>query len=147
MENIADIYELSPMQQGLLFHTLYAPDSGVYFNQFSCTLHGNLNVAAFQHAWQQVVEKHPILRTAFYWEELEKPLQVVHRQVEIPWQQHDWRNLSATKQQEQLAAFLKGDREQGFELNQAPLMRCTLIQLADDTYQFIWSHHHLLIDG
>ncbi|MBW4650218.1 MAG: amino acid adenylation domain-containing protein [Kastovskya adunca ATA6-11-RM4] len=147
MENIADIYELSPMQQGLLFHSLYAPDSGVYFNQFSCTIEGNLNVAAFQQAWQQVVERYPILRTAFYWEELEKPLQVVHRQVEIPWQQHDWRHLSATKQQEQLATFLKGDREQGFELNQAPLMRCILIQFTDDTYQFIWSHHHLLIDG
>jgi amino acid adenylation domain-containing protein len=147
VENIADIYELSPMQQGLLFHTLFAPDSGVYFNQLGCTVRGNLNVAAFQKAWQQVVERHPILRTGFYWEELDKPLQVVHRQVEIPWQQHDWRSLSASEQQEQLAAFLQADREQGFELNQAPLMRCILIQFIDDTYQFIWSHHHLLIDG
>jgi len=147
LENIADIYELSPTQQGLLFHTLYAPDSGVYFNQFSCTLRGNLNIAAFQQAWQQVAVRHPILRTAFYWEELEKPLQVVHQQVEIPWQQHDWRNLSVTEQQEQLATFLQKDREQGFALNQAPLMRCILIRFIDDAYRFIWSHHHLLIDG
>lgn len=133
------------MQQGLLFHTLYAPDSGVYFNQFSCTIGGNLDVAAFQQAWQQVVERHLILRTAFYWEELEKPLQVVHQQVEIPWQQHNWRGVSSTKQQ--LEAFLQADREQGFDLDRAPLMRFTLIELSKDIYRFIWSHHHLLLDG
>lgn len=66
MENIADIYELSPMQQGMLFHTLYAPKSGVYFEQRNCILHGKLNVTAFKQAWQQVVARHPVLRTSFY---------------------------------------------------------------------------------
>ena len=132
------------MQQGLLFHTLYAPDSGVYFNQFSCTLNGNLNVEALRQAWQQVVERHPILRTSFYWE-LDKPLQVVHQQVELPWQDYDWRGVSASEQQ--LEAFLQADRAQGFDLNQAPLMRFTLMRLNKDIYQFIWSHHHLLLDG
>jgi len=144
VENIADIYELSPMQQGLLFHTLYAPDSGVYFNQFCCTIRGNLNLAAFQQAWQQVVERHPILRTSFYWE-LDKPLQVVHQQVALPWQDYDWRGISATEQQ--LEVFLQQDRAQGFDLDRVPLMRFTLIRLSKDIYQFIWSHHHLLLDG
>jgi hypothetical protein len=94
INNIEDIYKLSPMQQGMLFHTLYAPDSEVYREQTSCSLKGNLNVFAFQQAWGQVVQRHPILRTAFYWEELSEPLQVVQRQVELSWEQHDWRGLS-----------------------------------------------------
>jgi len=57
-ENIEDIYELSPMQQGLLFDSLYAPDSGAYNLQLRCLLRGELNVEAFEHAWQRVVDRH-----------------------------------------------------------------------------------------
>ncbi|MEG4496904.1 amino acid adenylation domain-containing protein [Microcoleus sp. F10-C6] len=146
-ENIEDIYELSPMQHGLLFHTLAAPNSGVYFEQLSCTLQGNLDVAAFKSAWQKVVERHPILRTAFYWQDLDRPYQVVYRQVDLPIAQQDWRELSAIEQQERLEFFLQSDRDRGFELSQAPLMRLALIRLADDTYQFVRSHHHILLDG
>jgi NRPS condensation-like uncharacterized protein len=146
-ENIEDIYELSPMQHGLLFHTLAAPNSGVYFEQLSCTLQGNLDVAAFKRAWQKVVERHPILRTAFYWQDLDRPYQVVYRQVDLPIAQQDWRELSAIEQQQRLEVFLQSDRDRGFELSQAPLMRLALIQLADDTYQFVRSHHHILLDG
>ncbi|WP_460207482.1 amino acid adenylation domain-containing protein [Scytonema sp. NUACC21] len=147
IKNVEDIYSLSPMQEGMLFHTLYASNSGVYFEHLNCTLKGNLNVLAFQKAWQQVVERHPVLRTAFIWEGLDEPLQVVRQHISLPWEQHDWRSLSPVEQQEQLEAFLQADRERGFDLSQAPLMRLTLIQLASDAYQFIWSHHHLLLDG
>lgn len=150
MENIADIadiYELSPMQQGMLFHTIYAPNSGVYFEQLNCTLRGKLNILAFKQAWKQVVSRHTVFRTSFYWEEVDKPLQIVRSHVELPWEQYDWRHLTLSKQQLQLEAFLQADRDRGFELSQAPLMRCTLIQIAEDSYQFIWSHHHILMDG
>lgn len=146
-KNIEAAYPLSPMQHGMLFHTLYEPESGMYFEQLSCTLDGHLNVLAFQQAWQQVVERHPVLRTAFVWNKIEKPLQVVGRRVGLPWQQHDWRGLSAVDQQEKLEVFLKADREQGFQLSKAPLMRLTLIQMDESVYQFIYSFHHLLLDG
>jgi surfactin family lipopeptide synthetase C len=146
-KNIETAYPLSPMQQGMLFHTLYAPESGTYFQQLSCTLKGELNVGAFQQAWQQVVDRHPIWRTAFVWDNIEKPLQVVVRQAKVPCSQQDWRGLSSVEQQEQLQAFLRADRKQGFQLSKAPLMRIALIQMDEETYQFIWSHHHLLLDG
>ncbi|MBH8554252.1 amino acid adenylation domain-containing protein [Nostocaceae cyanobacterium CENA357] len=146
-ENIQDIYELSPMQQGLLFHTLAAPNSGVYFEQLSCTLNGNLNISAFVQAWQQVVDRHPILRTAFYWEGLEQPFQVVYQQVCVPFLELDWREISQHEQQSKLESFLGSDRLQGFNLSQAPLLRITLIKLTDDTYYFVRSHHHILLDG
>ena len=147
VDNLEDIYELSPMQQGMLFHTLYAPESGVYFEQFSWTLQGSVDVEALRQAWQQVIERHPVLRTAFYWEGLEKPYQVVYQQVESPWEEQDWRSLSTSEQNAQLETFLQADRDRGFDLAQAPLMRLTLIQLGPETYHFVWSSHHLLLDG
>ncbi len=146
-KNIEAIYPLSPMQQGMLFHTLYSPDSEVYFEQLSCTLRGDLNVSAFEQAWKQVVARHPVLRTLFVWENRKKPLQVVRKWVDLPWANHDWRSLSSVEQQEHLEAFLQADRGRGFELYKAPLMRCALIQIDENRYQFVWSHHHLLMDG
>ena len=147
MQSIEDLYELSPMQQGMLFHTLYAPESEVYFEQLLCILSGELNFAAFQKAWEQIVARHSILRSAFYWEEIEKPLQIVNKQVDLPWEKLDWRHLTSDEQQKNLEDFLVSDRHKGFDLNQAPLMRFTIIQLTENTYQFIWSHHHILFDG
>jgi hypothetical protein len=147
MKNIEDFYPLSPMQQGILFHTLSAPNSGVYFIQFSCTIHGDLNTSVFKRAWQQVVERHPLLRTSFLWEGIKEPVQVVHQQINLPWQQQDWQMLPDIKQQQHFEAFLQADRQQGFELSQASMMRLTLIQLSENSYQFIWSGHHLMMDG
>ncbi|MEH1944123.1 MAG: amino acid adenylation domain-containing protein [Nostoc sp.] len=147
MQNIEDLYELSPMQQGMLFHTLYAPESEVYFEQLLCILSGKLNFSAFQKAWEQVVARHSVLRSSFYWEEIEKPLQMVNKQVDLPWVQMDWRHLTPDEQQIHLEEFLSSDRQKGFNVTQAPLMRFTIIQLGEETYQFIWSHHHILFDG
>ncbi|MEH2155323.1 non-ribosomal peptide synthetase [Nostoc sp.] len=147
MNNIDDLYELSPMQQGMLFHSLYAPESEVYFEQLVCILQGELNFTGFVQAWQQIVARHPVLRSSFYWEEIEKPLQMVSKQVHLPWEQLDWQNFTPDEQQHYLGDFLASDRQKRFDLSQAPLMRFTVIQLEEYTYQFIWSHHHILFDG
>ncbi|MCV3212505.1 amino acid adenylation domain-containing protein, partial [Plectonema radiosum NIES-515] len=146
-KNIESIYPLSPIQQGMLFHTVYAPESGVYFNQCIFTVRGHLNVSAFEHAWQEAVKHYPVLRTTFVWEKLNKLLQIVCKSVNLPWVNYDWRSLSPIEQQDHLEAFLQADRDQGFKLNQAPLMHCGLIRIADDTYRFVWSFHHILLDG
>ncbi len=144
---IEAIYPLSPMQEGMLFHTLYAPGSGVYCVQLNYTLQGRLNVAAFQQSWQQVMQRHAVLRTMFMWERRENPLQVVRRQVKLPWTEYDWRGVSPEAQQNQLEALLQADRQQEFDPAKAPLMRLRLIRLAEESYQFVWSFHHLLLDG
>ncbi|HEY0739403.1 MAG TPA: condensation domain-containing protein, partial [Herpetosiphonaceae bacterium] len=141
------IYPLSPMQQGMLFHTLYDQESGVYLTQINLTLRGNLDVPSFQRAWELVIERHPVLRTAFVWERRDEPFQVVYRQVRLPWAQHDLRDRSPGEQEAEIATFLGDDLRQGFALDKAPLMRLVLFQTADDTHQFLWSQHHLLMDG
>ncbi|TMC21726.1 MAG: amino acid adenylation domain-containing protein [Chloroflexi bacterium] len=144
---IEDIYLLTPLQQGLLFHTLSEPRSGVYIEQVSYTLRGEVEVGAFKRAWQQVIARHMILRTAFVWQEVSEPLQIVFKQVKLPLSILDWRNLPPEQQEADLAAFLQADRAEGFDVGQAPLMRLTLVWLSKTRTQVIWTHHHLLLDG
>ncbi len=144
---IEAIYPLSPTQEGILFHALYAPQSGVYFQHLSYTLRGRLDEAAFKLAWERIVERHAVLRTAFSWERRTQPLQIVHKQVPLNWESLDWCAHSAAEQQAQLNAFLFADRARGFRLDRPPLSRFALIRLAPDSYQFVWSFHHLLLDG
>ncbi|HNP73991.1 MAG TPA: condensation domain-containing protein, partial [Kouleothrix sp.] len=146
-QQIEDIYPLTPMQRGMLFHSLYAPRSAVYFQQEGFRLEGRLDRAAFVRAWELVLARHSILRTAIVWEGLDEPVQVVFRRVPLPLEQHDWRAMPPAEQPAAIAAFAQADRERGFDTVVAPLMRLALIQLADDAYHFIWSRHHLLLDG
>src|SRR5438105_12656217 len=91
--------------------------------------------------------RHAILRSLVSRENLEKSIQLVQRQVECPWAEQDWRQCSQEDQQKKLKAFLQADRERGFQLKQAPLLRLNLIRIAQDTYHFTWSFHHLILDG
>ncbi|MEM9803639.1 MAG: amino acid adenylation domain-containing protein [Cyanobacteria bacterium P01_D01_bin.56] len=144
--NIQSIYPLTPMQQGMLFHSAYAADSGIYIGQYQLTLDNTVNWDAFKQAWQQLIDTHNVLRTCFVLQR-DQPLQVVLKQVTLPWQYYDWQSLSKKEQQNQLQNWLNRDRKTGFDATKAPLIRCTLIALDDQNYQFIWTHHHALLDG
>ena len=146
-EAIEDLYPLAPIQQGMLFHSLYHTESSVYCQKVGRWFDGELNVAALQQAWQSVVDRHAVLRTAFHWKDLEQPLQLVHRNVTLSWHEDDWRGLSEVEQQQRLDAFVQSDQEQGFDLTRPPLMRLSLIRIADDSHYFHWSFHHGLLDG
>lgn len=145
--NVEAIYSLSPMQEGMLFHNLYDPKSEAHFGQSSFVLKGRLDVSAFKRSWQEVVNRHPVLRTLFMWKRREKPLQVVRRDVTLPFVELDWRDVSQSEQNERFEKFLRDDRARGFDFSQAPLMRFALIRLTDDTHRFVWSRHHVIVDG
>ncbi|MCY1078492.1 non-ribosomal peptide synthase/polyketide synthase [Archangium lansingense] len=140
-------YPLSPLQHGLLFHVLLEPGTEAYFEQRSWMLTGALKAHALREAWALVLERHPSLRTDFLWQGLEEPLQVVRSRVETPWNELDWRGVPAEEQSRRLESFLREDRARGFELTRAPLMRFALIRLEDQVHRFVWSFHHLLLDG
>src|SRR5947209_15077861 len=144
---IADIYPLSPLQEGMLFHSLYSPNSGVYVEQLSCALEGPLNAAAFARAWERAVERHAVLRTAFVWKSQKRPLQAVQRRVELPLVSEDWSALAAVEREARLAAFLAADRRRGFELGRAPLLRLALLRFGTANHRLVWTSHHLLLDG
>src|SRR5262245_49518213 len=134
---IEDIYPLTPIQQGILFHCLEGADAGAYFVQLAFTLQGSLQVDVFERAWQQVVDRHPILRTAFVWEKIEKPVQGVVQRVKLPIEKLDWRGLPQAEQADRLQRYLRTERERGFNLTKPPLMRVAFIRLAADTHQVV----------
>ncbi len=145
--DITDVYRLSPMQQGMLFHSLYAPGTGIYTGQFSCLLEGALDAQAFIAAWQQTLARHEILRASFVWENLDEPLQLIRRNVNAPFEQHDWRGLKRDEAEQRWESLLDVEQRRGFNLSDAPLMRFVLARVADEACRFVWTHHHLLLDG
>ncbi|MEO5574033.1 MAG: condensation domain-containing protein, partial [Gammaproteobacteria bacterium] len=144
---IEDVYPLSPLQEGMLFHHLYAPNSGVDIEQIICTLQEDLQVPVFNQAWQLVTDDHPILRSRFRWEGLDKPVQEVYDRVTLPIQQKDWRDYSEHEQHLSLQAYLNDDRSRDFDLTQAPLMRLALFRTGAADYRLVWSFQHVLLDG
>src|ERR1051325_1600277 len=118
-KNIEDAYPLSPMQEGLLFHSLYDEHQAVYVTHIACALSG-LDVSAFERAWQKAVDRHPVLRTAFVWEGVKRPLQVVGQQVKLPVERDDWRALSGEEQAARLEIFLKAERTREFKITIEP---------------------------
>jgi len=144
---IEDILPLTPLQQGMLYHSVQAPESGIYFEQAAWIITGHLDVQAFQNAWKQVIARHAALRAAFLWQGMDEPVQVISKEVDLPFSFHDWSSISESRLDEKLQEYLAADRQAGFDPALAPLMRLALIQCTADRLVFVWSHHHLLLDG
>jgi microcystin synthetase protein McyA len=146
-ENIEAICRLSPLQEGLLFHSLYAPGAGTYVNQHLIEFQGELDFDAFQSSWRRLIERHQALRASFHWQESDRPLQVIAKNATLSVERIDLRSLSTGARQRRIEEYLRTDRRRDFQLSEAPLMRLTLIRLAEDTYQLYWRNHHLILDG
>ncbi|WP_213289371.1 non-ribosomal peptide synthetase [Bradyrhizobium sp. sGM-13] len=155
LRSIEDIYPLSPMQQGMLFHAVRDGDNDAYVNQVGLELFG-FDADKLRAAWQAVSDRHAALRTGFVWQHLAGAAQqVVHRHVTVPFVEEDWRNQTAALERNggraeldaALAEASRRERESGFDVSQPPLQRVRLIQLDDKRHWLIWTHHHIFVDG
>ncbi|WP_423358072.1 amino acid adenylation domain-containing protein [Pseudomonas citronellolis] len=145
LARVEDIYPLSPMQKGMLFHSLEDSEPGLYVNQLSIRVDG-LDPARFAACWQQACARHAILRSGFLWQAgLGEPLQFVLRQAPVPIREVDCR--AAADAAAQVAELAAQDCAQGFDFAAPPLQRITLARLEDDAWQLIWTSHHILLDG
>ena len=145
--NVDDIYPLSPMQQGMLFHSLYAPEGSAYLNQLRLDI-TDLDEPRFKDAWQHVGNRHSVLRTGFLTDR-EEPLQYVMSVVDIPWVHEDW-SVSDNASEEvnlRLDALAKAELSKGMALNKPGLSRVNVIRLSENTHHLIWTNHHILSDG
>ncbi|WP_456280959.1 amino acid adenylation domain-containing protein [Cupriavidus sp. JZ107] len=138
---IEDLYPLTPMQHGMLFHSLYAPEAGLYVNQLAITLDG-LDADRFGAAWDETVARHEILRTGFVWID-GQAMQAVYRQVPSPVRIDAQRQWNESECEDVALA----ERKQAFSLDTPPLMRVRLLYLGANRYRMIWTSHHLLLDG
>lgn len=134
---LEDLYPLSPMQQGMLFHTLYAPEVGAYISQLRLDIQG-LDPQRFAQAWQTALERHDILRSSFHWQGLDTAHQAIVREVALPLE---------VLQASDTDALADAERAQGFELGRAPLFRLKLVRTDANDWHLIYTSHHILMDG
>lgn len=144
---IETIFPVTPIQHGLIYHSLLAPGEGVYVSHLRNQISGRLDAAALQRAWQIVAGRHDVYRASVQRVAGAVPVMVVQRSVDLPWVFHDWRTLPPAEQEQRYQALLQADRERGFCFEQAPLLRIYLLQFADDIHRFVLSEHHAVSDG
>lgn len=144
--NIEKIYPLTPMQEGMLFHEI-KDDSEAYFNQLYYTVNGSFDSDIFAESIRILGERHDILRSAFVYDKTERPIQVVLRNRSIPCTILDKRNESEEAYERFLTAYKEADLDKGFDLIKEPLLRITVIQKETAAFDFLWSYHHILLDG
>lgn len=144
---IEDVFPLTPMQEGLLLHTLLEPGTGIYFMQDRYRIDSTLDVVRFDQAWRAVVARHEALRASFRWNAGEHMLQVIHRGSGEGVEFIDWSALPAHGHEPRLQQLLKEERLAGFDLLERPPLRLRLIRLGPQQYWFIMSNHHILIDA
>ncbi|HHL31124.1 MAG TPA: amino acid adenylation domain-containing protein, partial [Oceanospirillales bacterium] len=142
---IADIYPATAMQQGLLFHS--ALDKSAYVTQLLFTLGSGVDIKAFEDAWQQVLNRHSILRTIFITSDAGVLQQLVLKDLKLPWHSEDLSALAKTEQQQQIETQRQADKAQGFDPKKGPLLRFRQWHLGGGQYRILFSDHHALTDG
>jgi amino acid adenylation domain-containing protein/non-ribosomal peptide synthase protein (TIGR01720 family) len=164
---IEDIYTLTPMQEGMLFHAVYDRDedrsqwaleqketgafnifSSAYFEQISYLLQGKLDIDVIKKSLNELIKRHDILRTAFIHQGLDRPVQVVLKERKVDFYYKDIsENIPAEERETFIQAFKAQDRRRSFDLSKDVLMRVSVIRTGKNQYEFIWSHHHIVMDG
>ncbi|MGW7416747.1 amino acid adenylation domain-containing protein [Streptomyces sp. NPDC054863] len=144
---LADVLPLGPLQQGMLFHAGFAEGSDAYNVQKVFGLSGPLTTEAFRRACRAVVERHTALRAGYTQSAQGEPLQLVARHVELPVHEHDLRGLPSDERDARLADLLARDKRTRFDMSAPPLLRFSLIRLADAHHLVALSSHHILFDG
>ncbi len=145
-----DIYPLTPMQEGMLFHAILEAGGSAYFEQTSYRLHGQLDIVLVQQTLRQLSRRHEILRAAFLYEGLPRPVQLIlhDRPIEFIYSDLQSRDEKPDNDvEDRIEAFRKADRRRSFDLARDVLVRVAVLRIAERQFEVIWSFHHILMDG
>ncbi|MFE9429326.1 amino acid adenylation domain-containing protein, partial [Kitasatospora sp. NPDC006697] len=142
--NIADLYPLAPLQEGIFFHHLISEDgTDPYVLPTTLEFDSRERLDAFLATLQQVIDRHEILRTSVFWQGLPEPVQVVARRAELPVELVE---LVALTQADAAAELLAGCPE-SIDLTRAPLLRARIGADPDSTrWLLVLQRHHLICD-
>ncbi len=145
---IEDIYPLSPMQEGMLFYGMSYPESDSYFEQNLYNINSPyFSYDIFQKAWANVINHYPCLRSGIIWKDLTKPLQYVLRYIDIPWEYRDFSTASENERYNLINDYLNQDRKRIFNFSNPPYFRFSILKKSKTEFNFVWSHHHIFLDG
>ncbi|MGD9732944.1 MAG: condensation domain-containing protein, partial [Desulfamplus sp.] len=145
--NVKNLYALTPLQEGILFHSLMDTSGSTYFEQACFNVNGQVNVAFFQKAWNELIRRHDALRTIFVMKNVPQPLQIVLKQRELTIRVEDITHLTPEEQDERIEAFRSEDRKTPFDLTKDLLIRINLFKRKDNLHTLVWSFHHIIMDG
>ncbi|MGG4208968.1 non-ribosomal peptide synthetase [Bacillus safensis] len=146
-DQVQDMYYLSPMQEGMLFHTLHHQEKGFYVEQMDMNVKGTLHHDLLEKSMNIIVERYDIFRTVFLHEKVKRPVQVVLKERPFTLDVVDLQDLSEDEQLERIEKFKQQDQLRGFDLSKDSLMRASVFQTGSASYRWIWSYHHILLDG
>ncbi|WP_345027225.1 amino acid adenylation domain-containing protein, partial [Flavivirga jejuensis] len=143
----APLYRLSPLQEGMLFHGVFTEKSNAYVEQLVIDFSKPIDTGTMKKSWDYVIQNHSILRSAFIYGAFSIPLQRVHQDVKLPFEQFDYNMHKESEQEVLLSSFLEMDKKKGFEFSKPPLMRITIIKSTSKVYKMVFTHHHIVMDG
>ncbi|MCU0284949.1 MAG: amino acid adenylation domain-containing protein, partial [Acidobacteria bacterium] len=146
-DDIKDMYPLSPMQEGILFHYLVDKNSFPYFEQISYRVNGEINIKLFDEAFNRLIDRYDILRTIFFHEKVKRPLQVVLKKRKAAVYYEDISALTENETGDFLRNFKEKDKKKGFDLSKGLPIRINIIKIAQEQYEIIWCYHHIIMDG
>ncbi|MER6303761.1 amino acid adenylation domain-containing protein, partial [Kitasatospora sp. NPDC001539] len=145
---LVDVLPLAPLQQGLMFQSMVSEgELDLYTSLLTLDVRGPLDVARLRSAWDELVVRHPNLRTEFRQEGLRDTVAVVVASVDLPWTHVDLSDLGSEERAERLRGLVEQERGHRFDLGSAPLLRFTVVRLGDDHHQLLFTNHHMLVDG
>ncbi|MGW3040583.1 amino acid adenylation domain-containing protein [Kitasatospora sp. NPDC001159] len=145
---LAEIWPLSPMQEGMLYHSSFddaAPD--IYVIQQTQIIDGPLDAERLRTSWQALLDRHAALRTSFHRRKSGETVQLIAREVELPWTECDVSGLDEDDAMAEVTVIAQKERARGFDLTRPPLLRLTLVRLGPERHCLVTTSHHLLMDG
>jgi len=144
---IDDIYPCTSMQSGLIYHGKLNTAKDSYINQVTLNISGNFDCEIFRNAWLSICKRHNILRTGFNFLDKEDPLQVVINLEKLDVSHHDWRGKNKSEIEDDFNKLSNKLRNTPFDFNSPPLMRLDFIQVDFEKFIFVWTYHHIILDG
>ncbi|MBF0558173.1 MAG: amino acid adenylation domain-containing protein, partial [Nitrospirae bacterium] len=144
---LKDIYPLSPLQEGMLYHRISDDKSTAYLEQISFTIEGGLDISAFRKSWNELFKRHDIFRTIFVYKETEEPFQIVFRERAADFRFEDLSSYTRPEQEGYIERQKRMVFENGFDLSKDVLMQVTVLKVGDASFKLIWSYHHIVMDG
>ncbi|MEC4016309.1 amino acid adenylation domain-containing protein [Streptomyces sp. H27-D2] len=145
---LVDIWPLSPLQEGLLFHAAFDDGgSDVYGGQRALALDGPLDVGRLRASWEAVLDRHPILRAGFHRRASGEAVQVIARDVVLPWREADLTGLTEAAASAEMARLDESELARRFDLTRGPLLRLLLVRLGANRHRLVMTTHHIIVDG
>ncbi|MGO1134465.1 surfactin non-ribosomal peptide synthetase SrfAC [Bacillus subtilis] len=146
-DQVQDMYYLSPMQEGMLFHAILNPGQSFYLEQITMKVKGSLNIKCLEESMNVIMDRYDVFRTVFIHEKVKRPVQVVLKKRQFQIEEIDLTHLTGSEQTAKINEYKEQDKIRGFDLTRDIPMRAAIFKKAEESFEWVWSYHHIILDG